>query len=185
MRVGVEVGGTFTDLVLIDGENLRVAKVPSTPSSPDIGALNAIAAAQVEYAAIADLVHGSTVATNAVLERKGAKVCFFTTKGARDLLLLQRHDKTAIYDLHYVKPKPVAARRDTFEVGERMAANGTIVQALVEKEARPIVQSALAAEAYDAVAICFLNGYLNPENEMKLAEIVPVSYTHLTLPTKA
>ena len=172
MRVGVEVGGTFTDLVLIDGENLRVAKVPSTPSSPDIGALNAIAAAQVEYAAIADLVHGSTVATNAVLERKGAKVCFFTTKGARDLLLLQRHDKTAIYDLHYVKPKPVAARRDTFEVGERMAANGTIVQALVEKEARPIVESALAAEAYDAVAICFLNGYLNPKNEMKLAEIV-------------
>ena len=161
MRVGVEVGGTFTDLVLIDGENLRVAKVPSTPSSPDIGALNAIAAAQVEYAAIADLVHGSTVATNAVLERKGANVCFFTTKGARDLLLLQRHDNTAIYDLHYVKPKPVAARRDTFEVGERMAANGTIVQALVEKEARPIVESALAAEAYDAVA---------------------VSYTHLTLP---
>ena len=172
MRVGVEVGGTFTDLVLIDGGKLRVAKVPSTPTSPDIGALNAIAAAQVEYAAIADLVHGSTVATNAVLERKGAKVCFFTTKGARDLLLLQRHDKTAIYDLHYVKPIPVVARRDTFEVGERMAANGTIVQALVEKEAKHIVQSVLAAEAYDAVAICFLNGYLNPVHEMKLAEIV-------------
>ena len=172
MRVGVEVGGTFTDLVLIDDGKLRVAKVPSTPSSPDIGALNAIVAAQVEYAAIADLVHGSTVATNAVLERKGAKVCFFTTKGARDLLLLQRHDKTAIYDLHYVKPIPVVARRDTFEVGERMAANGTIVQALVEKEAKHIVQSVLAAEAYDAVAICFLNGYLNPVHEMKLAEIV-------------
>ena len=172
MRVGVEVGGTFTDLVLIDDGKLRVAKVPSTPSSPDIGALNAIVAAQVEYAAIADLVHGSTVATNAVLERKGAKVCFFTTKGTRDLLLLQRHDKTAIYDLHYVKPIPVVARRDTFEVGERMAANGTIVQALVEKEAKHIVQSVLAAEAYDAVAICFLNGYLNPVHEMKLAEIV-------------
>ena len=172
MRVGVEVGGTFTDLVLIDDGKLRVAKVPSTPSSPDIGALNAIAAAQVEHVAIADLVHGSTVATNAVLERKGAKVCFFTTKGARDLLLLQRHDKTAIYDLHYVKPIPVVARRDTFEVGERMAANGTIVQALVEKEAKHIVQSVLAAEAYDAVAICFLNGYLNPVHEMKLAEIV-------------
>ena len=103
----------------------------------------------------------------------GSEMCIRdSTKGARDLLLLQRHDKTAIYDLHYVKPKPVAARRDTFEVGERMAADGTIVQALVEKEARPIVESALAAEAYDAVAICFLNGYLNPKNEMKLAEIV-------------
>jgi len=172
MRVGVEVGGTFTDLVRIEDGNLRVAKVPSTPGSPDKGALNAIAAAEIEHAAIADLVHGSTVATNAVLERKGAKVCFFTTKGARDLLLLQRHDKTAIYDLHYVKPAPVAARRDTFEIDERMAADGAVVRALDAADAARIVRDALAGRDYGAVAICLLNGYLNPEHEAKLAEIV-------------
>ena len=172
MRVGVEVGGTFTDLVLIDDGKLRVAKVPSTPASPDIGALNAIISANIEHAAIADLVHGSTVATNAVLERKGAKVCFFTTKGARDILLIQRHDKTAIYDLHYAKPAPVVARRDTFEIDERMAADGSVVQAMDGAAAATVVRAALEAETYDAVAICFLNGYLNPAHEVRLAEIV-------------
>ncbi|MEL0021521.1 MAG: hydantoinase/oxoprolinase family protein [Rickettsiales bacterium] len=172
MRVGVEVGGTFTDLVMIEDGKLRVAKVPSTPKSPDIGALDAIAAADIDIAAIADLVHGSTVATNAVLERKGAKVCFFVTKGTRDLMLLQRHDKTAIYDLHYRKPEPVAARRDTFEIDERMAADGDVVRALDTAAARRVVEAALAGVAYDAVAICFLNGYLNPAHEEALADIV-------------
>ncbi|MEC8204247.1 MAG: hydantoinase/oxoprolinase N-terminal domain-containing protein, partial [Pseudomonadota bacterium] len=172
MRVGVEVGGTFTDLVLINDGKLRVAKVPSTPGSPDVGALNAIAATRIKHAAIADLVHGSTVATNAVLERKGARVCFFTTKGARDILLLQRHDKTAIYDLHYAKPAPVAARRDTFEIDERMAADGSVVRAMNGEAATAVVRAALEAQAYDAVAICFLNGYLNPAHEEQLAEIV-------------
>ncbi len=156
MRVGVEVGGTFTDLVLIDDGKLRVAKVPSTPGSPDIGALNAIVSAHIEHAAIADLVHGSTVATNAVLERKGAKVCFFTTKGARDILLLQRHDKTAIYDLHYAKPAPVVARRDTFEIDERMAADGSVVRAMDGAAATTVVRAALQAGTNDAVALCFM-----------------------------
>ena len=89
MRVGEEVGGTFTDLVAIEDGKLRISKVPSTPGNPDIGALDAIGEAGIEYALISDLVHGSTVATNAVLERKGAKVCFFGTRGTRDLLLLQ------------------------------------------------------------------------------------------------
>ena len=172
MRVGVEVGGTFTDLVLVEDGRLRVAKVPSTPKSPDIGALDAIAAAEIDCAAIADLVHGSTVATNAVLERKGAKVCCFVTRGTRDLLSLQRHDKTAIYDLHNRKPAPVAARRDTFEIAERMAADGAVVEAMDAAAAEATVKAALVAGDYDAVAICFLNGYLNPAHEAALAGIV-------------
>lgn len=172
MRVGVEVGGTFTDLVLVEDGKLRVAKVPSTPRSPDIGALDAIAAVDTDYADIADLVHGSTVATNAVLERKGAKVCFLVTKGARDLLLLQRHDKTAIYDLHYKKPEPVAARRDTFEIDERMAADGSVVVALDRAVTTTVIRDALSRDRYDAVAICFLNGYLNTAHEQAAAEIV-------------
>lgn len=172
MRVGVEVGGTFTDLVLVEDGKLRIAKVPSTPANPDEGALNAITAANIPPAEITDLVHGSTVATNAVLERKGARVCFFVTRGTRDLLMLQRHDKTSIYDLHYRKPEPVAARRDTFEIEERMDAEGNVVRALDEGMVTNVVEEALAAGAYDAVAICFLNGYLNSSHEAKTAEIV-------------
>jgi N-methylhydantoinase A/oxoprolinase/acetone carboxylase beta subunit len=86
MRVGIEVGGTFTDIVAVDGGRVDVAKVPSTPHSPDIGAVDAIGAAGLEAAGIADLVHGSTVATNAILERKGARIAFVTTRGFRDIL---------------------------------------------------------------------------------------------------
>ena len=130
MRVGVEVGGTFTDLVVMENGKIRIAKVRSTPDSPDVGALNAISEADIDCARIKDLVHGSTVATNAVLERKGARVCLLVTKGTRDLLMLQRHDKTAIYDLHYRKPKSVVDRCDTFEITERIDAEGKIVCAL-------------------------------------------------------
>lgn len=172
MRVGVEVGGTFTDLVLIEDGKLRVAKVPSTPKNPDKGALNAIDAAGISPSSIEDLVHGSTVATNAVLERKGAKVCFFVTQGTRDVLLLQRHDKRSIYDLHYRKPEPVASRRDTFEIPERMDADGNVVRVLDELAVTGIVEAALGSGDFDAVAICFLNGYLNPSHEELVARIV-------------
>jgi N-methylhydantoinase A len=172
MRVGVEVGGTFTDLVLIENGKLRVAKVPSTPKNPDEGALNAIDAAGILPSSIDDLVHGSTVATNAVLERKGAKVCFFVTRGTRDVLMLQRHDKNSIYDLHYRKPEPVVSRRDTFEIAERMDANGNVVRVLDELAVTGIVEAALGSGDFDAVAICFLNGYLNPSHEKAVARIV-------------
>ena len=181
MRVGVEVGGTFTDLVAIEDGKLRIAKVPSTPGSPDVGALDAIGAASIEYALISDLVHGSTVATNAVLERKGAKVCFFVTRGTRDLLLLQRHDKASIYDLHYRKPEPVAARRDTFEVDERIDASGNVVRALDEGATTALVEEALAGGEYDAVAICFLNGYINPAHEEAVAGIVRRAVPNLSV----
>ena len=91
MRVGIEVGGTFTDLVMSDGKNIKTAKVPSTPASPDEGAMLAIKAAGLKLDKISELIHGSTVATNAVLERKGGRVCFFVTQGTKDLLLIQRH----------------------------------------------------------------------------------------------
>jgi N-methylhydantoinase A len=172
MRVGVEVGGTFTDLVLIEDGKLRVAKVPSTPKNPDEGALNVIETAGISPSSIEDLVHGSTVATNAVLERKGAKVCFFVTQGTRDVLMLQRHDKNSIYDLHYRKPEPVASRRDTFEISERMDADGNVVRVLDEAAVTGIVEAALRSGDFDAVAICFLNGYLNPSHEEAVARIV-------------
>ncbi len=172
MRVGIEVGGTFTDLVAIDQGRVTVAKVPSTPARPDEGALASLDAAGIELAAVEDLVHGSTVATNAILERKGARVAFFVTKGFRDLLLLQRHDRKRIYDLFYQKPKPVVGRADTFEIEERVAADGTVVTALDITAAERVVDAALAGSAYGAVAICFLNSYANPDHEQQLADLV-------------
>ena len=107
MRVGVEVGGTFTDLIALDGGDVRVTKVPSVPRSPEEGVFAALAAANIPLARITDLVHGSTVATNAVLERKGGLTAFVTTAGFRDLLLIQRQDRPKIYTLSYQKPAAV------------------------------------------------------------------------------
>ncbi len=172
MRVGIEVGGTFTDLVAIDRGRVTVAKVPSTPARPDEGALASLAAAGLRLDAIEDLVHGSTVATNAILERKGARVAFFVTAGFRDLLLLQRHDRKRIYDLFYRKPEPVVGRGDTFEIAERMDADGKVVTPLDLEAAGRVVGPALAGGAYDAAAICFLNAYANPDHEERVAGLI-------------
>ena len=172
MRVGIEVGGTFTDLVAVDGESVRTAKVPSTPTSPDEGAMQAIDAAGLDPGAIEELVHGSTVATNAVLERKGAAVCLFVTKGIRDVLLLQRHDKTAIYDLHYAKPEPIVPRRDVIEIDERIAADGTVIKSPDRAVVTGLVRRVLAEGSYEAAALCFLHAYANPDHERMVAGVI-------------
>ncbi len=172
MRVGVEVGGTFTDLVGVSGGKVVVTKVPSTPRSPDIGALDALRASGLDLKGIADLGHGSTVATNAVLERKGARVAFIATEGFRDLLFLQRHDRRNIYDLAYQKPQPPVRRRDCLEAPERMLADGTVEKPLDEAAVQARLLPALKAGGYRAVAICLLNAYANPAHELRLAALI-------------
>ena len=113
MRVGVEVGGTFTDLVAIgDDGRLQVTKVPSTPARPDEGALNAIDSAGLDLSQVEDLVHGSTVATNAILERKGARVLMVVTEGTRDILLIQRHNRRRIFQFETLEALSRIARDD-------------------------------------------------------------------------
>ena len=172
MRVGVEVGGTFTDLVAIDGAEVRVSKVPSVPRSPEEGVFAALAAAQIPLDRVTDLVHGSTVATNAVLERKGALTAFVTTAGFRDLLLIQRQDRPKVYQLVYQKPAPVVERRDVIEIEERMLANGTVATALDEAAAEQTLRKALGARPYRAVAVCLLNAYANPAHEGAVAALI-------------
>ncbi len=172
MRVGVEVGGTFTDLVAIDGGRVRVAKVPSVPAHPDEGAFAALGAGGLDLGAITDLVHGSTVGTNAVLERKGARVAFLTTAGFRDLLFLQRHDRRNIYDLAYRKPVPVVRRRDCFEVPERMLADGTAARPFDSSAFEADVVPRLASGGYQAIAVCLLNAYANPAHEEAVRDIL-------------
>jgi N-methylhydantoinase A len=172
MRAGIEVGGTFTDLVAVQDGAVRVVKVPSTPRSPDIGAFNALTAAAIAPADVRDLVHGSTVATNAILERRGARIAFVTTAGFRDLLFLQRHSRRNIYDLRYRKPEPPVRRRDCFEVTERLDAAGQVVIPLDEAEARRALIPALVDGGYDAVGICLLSSYASGAHEARLAELI-------------
>ncbi len=170
MRVGVEVGGTFTDLVAFRDGEIIVCKVPSTPGSPDVGVFAALKAAGLgDISPVKDFGHGSTVATNAILERKGARVAFVTTQGFRDVLLLQRHDRRSIYDLHYRKPEPLLERADCFEVAERILADGTVEVPLDAAVVARRLAGALKAGGYAAVAICFLNSYVNPAHELALA----------------
>ena len=171
-RVGVEVGGTFTDLVAFEDGGVRITKVPSTPSEPHRGAVSALDESGLALEATGDLVHGSTVATNAVLERKGARVAFLATEGFRDLLSLQRQSRRSIYDIHYRKPEPVVSRRDTFEIPERMGPHGDVVTPLDEATARHRIRRALEDAGYESIAICFLNSYANPAHERHVASMV-------------
>ncbi len=172
MRVGVEVGGTFTDLVAVEGGKVVVTKVPSTPRSPDIGAFEALTASGIDLSQIEDLGHGSTVATNAVLERKGALVAFIATAGFRDLLFMQRHDRRNIYDLFYAKPAPPVRRKDCFEVSERLRADGSVEATLDEAKVRGELIPALKTGGYRAIAVCLLNAYANPVHEQCLAALI-------------
>jgi N-methylhydantoinase A len=179
MRVGIEVGGTFTDLVAIGPQGIHVTKVPSVPRAPDEGAFNALVASGIPIASIEDLAHGSTVATNAVLERKGFPTAFVTTKGFRDILALQRHGRSRIYDLEYQKPAPVVTRSASFEVCERILADGAIETPLDVGDVLARLVPALADGSFEAVAICLLNSFVNPVHERSLRDLLIRSLPNL------
>lgn len=170
MKVGVEIGGTFTDLVRVDESGLSIAKVPSTPRQPEKGVFQALEAAGIPISTIAELAHGSTVATNAVLERKGARMALLVTEGFRDLLELRRQDRERLFDIFYRKPERLVPRKDVFEVPERVLADGTVERALDLDAVGADIENLLRGEGYEAVAICFLNSFANPVHERTLAE---------------
>jgi len=172
LRVGVEVGGTFTDLVSLDGDRIRIEKVPSTPQAPENGALNALESANVVLSKVDEIAHGSTVATNAVLERKGARTAFVTTRGFRDLLSLQRNDRSQIYDLHYRKPTALVERVDCTEIDERVLSSGQVLESLDEAAVIDVLVPWLRAGGYQALGVCLLNAYANPVHERRLAELL-------------
>ncbi|MBI4640531.1 MAG: hydantoinase/oxoprolinase family protein, partial [Candidatus Tectomicrobia bacterium] len=170
--LGVDVGGTFTDLVLLDEESgtIRAVKVLTTPGNQGVGLLQAIQASGGEAARIATLLHGTTVATNAIIERKGAACGLLTTKGFRDILELRRKDRPALYGLKE-SYEPLISREWRLEVDERVDAKGTLLKEVKEKE---IVSQAdqLLKGGVEALVISFLHSYLNPENEKKAKEIL-------------
>jgi N-methylhydantoinase A len=164
--VGVDVGGTFTDLVaLVDG-GLVAAKVPSVPGAQARGISAALAAAGLDAGAVGVLAHGTTVATNALLERRGARTALVTTEGFRDLLEIGRQDRASLYDLAAHKPPPLVTRELRFVVRERMGPEGVVVP-LDDASLRDAVE-AVAGAGVEAVAVCLLFSFLHPEHEQRV-----------------
>jgi N-methylhydantoinase A/oxoprolinase/acetone carboxylase beta subunit len=170
-RIGADVGGTFTDVILqrADG-SATVRKLLSTPPNYDAAVVEA-AAGLAAGTPVAAVVHGTTVATNAVLEHRGALTALVTTEGFRDVLELRRLRIPRMYEPFWRKPEPLVPRRLRFEVGERMAADGTVLRALDEGEAREVA-ALLRAAGVESIAICLLHSYLYPAHEERLGAIL-------------
>jgi N-methylhydantoinase A len=168
VQLGVDVGGTFTDLVaLVDGE-IRATKVPSTPADQASGVMRAIAASGVDAGAIARFAHGMTVATNALLERRGARIALVTTEGFRDVLEIGRQARPSLYDLTRDREPALVERALRFTVRERMGPGGVVTE-LDEDSVREAVERVREADV-EAVAVCLLFAFLHPEHERRVGE---------------
>ena len=189
LALGIDTGGTFTDLVALGADgSVRVAKAPSTPDAPLGALLSVLDKAAVPGAAIERIVHGTTVATNTVLQRRGAEVLYVTTAGFEDIPFIQRINRKSEYDLHWLKPRPLVQRRNCLAVAERIDAQGEV---LVPLEAAAMEQLAaqVAERSAEAIAICLLFSYLNPAHELELGAFlerrfpsIPVSLSHRVAP---
>jgi N-methylhydantoinase A len=195
-RLGVDVGGTFTDVLLVDEESGATwrAKTASTPSDQAVGVLNGIgqvcAAAGIELAEVGQVLHGTTVATNAILEGKGASVGLVTTKGFRQVLQIGRSYVPGGLAgwIIWPKPEPLAALENTVEVDERVASDGTVIRELDEEDVRAQLAK-LAGTGIEALAVSLINSFAEPKHERRIAEIavellpgVPVSLSSDVLP---
>ncbi len=171
--VGIDVGGTFTDLTAVDSRTGRVVvtKVPSRPRHEAAAVLSGLQALDIASRDVRRLVHGTTVGTNAVLERRGARVAVVTTAGFRDLIEIGRTKRNipALFVPTFVRPKPVVERRHRFEVTERLAADGSVLVPLDPASVERALEDALAGGA-EALAVCFLHSYLNPAHERAVAD---------------
>src|SRR5512144_1782570 len=168
VRVGIDVGGTFTDLVAVapDG-SLEIRKVLSTPDDPSDGLFRALDVLAADNAPIETLIHGTTIATNALLERRGARTVLVTTAGFEDLLWLRRQDRASLYDLSRDHPPPLVRRDDVVGVAERMGPDG-VVAALSDAEVARVT-AAVRERSPEAVAVTFLFAFRHADHERRIA----------------
>ena len=168
IRVGVDTGGTFTDLVRLDGAGIRVHKGRSTPENPARAILQGIAEL-MGGESVSEVIHGSTVATNAVLERKGARIALVTTKGFEDVLLIGRQTRSELYNFMVRGKRPMVDDGLTFGVSERLDHLGNVVAELQDADVERVVAELTAAKV-ECVAVCLLHSYANPVHERRVAE---------------
>jgi N-methylhydantoinase A len=167
-RLGVDVGGTFTDVVILSGGRLVTAKVPSTPSDQSEGVLAGVEAADFDASGLEAFAHGMTVATNALLERRGARLALVTTEGFRDVIEIGRQNRPSLYDLTRDRPPALVPRELRFTVRERMGPDGELAELDEDDLAR--VVDAVRDAGVEAVAVCLLFAFLHPEHEQRVGE---------------
>ncbi|MEM7747582.1 MAG: hydantoinase/oxoprolinase family protein [Pseudomonadota bacterium] len=177
LRIGADIGGTFTDLVLIsdDGKQFHFGKVLTTPRQPDnavvAGVGKVLTATEASRAKVTNVVHGTTLFTNALIERKGAKTALITTKGFRDAIEIGREHRYDIYDLYIRRPEPLAPRRLRFELDERVLADGSVRKPLDDDEVKQLAHQ-LRNAGVEAVAVSLIHSYANDTHERRVAEIL-------------
>ncbi len=184
MKLGIDIGGTFTDLVLFDDQtnDLKFTKSLTSYPDPTIGIFNGIKDLEKKFGMSLDnleaIVHGTTLITNAVIERKGSKTAFITTKGFEDVLELGRELRYDIYDLNLSMPKPLVPRNLRFGVSERIDNKGKVLTALDKSELREIANK-LTEEKIEAVGICLLNSFANTAHEEAIGEFLQSNFPDL------
>jgi len=173
MRISVDVGGTFTDVILLDEQTSRLSleKVETTPQNPASGVLQVLEKIGAKLPQVDYFVHGTTLGANALLTRTGARVAIVTTKGFRDVYELGRTDREPMYDLKYRKPGTLVPRYLVFEVEERMDFQGEVLTPFNREEASEVARQ-MREQRVEAVAVCFLHSYANPDHELAMNEVL-------------
>ena len=172
MLLGVDIGGTFTDFVTIDETgDVRIHKRLTTPKDPSQALLAGVLELHLPPGHATDVVHGSTIATNALLERKGARTALVTTRGFADVLQIGRQIRPSLYALHPRKPPPLIPAHWRFEVTERVSSDGSVITPLLLDELGPIVEQ-LLADKIESVAVCLLFSFLHPDHEQAIRDSI-------------
>jgi N-methylhydantoinase A len=183
-RLAVDIGGTFTDIVLLDGERRFVSKVLTTPRAPEAavidGTQSALAAAGLAFADIGLFVHGTTLATNAIIERKGSKTALIATDGFRDVIEIADESRFDQYDINIVKTPPLVPRALRFTVPERLDVHGAIRRPLDEEAVRQVAKR-IADKGIEAIAVALIHSYANPVHEQRIGAILAELYPAISV----
>lgn len=184
LRVGIDIGGTFTDIVLMGADGHLVTKKVSSTVDDYVRAItgglrDAFTESGLSPSAVAEVVHGTTVATNAILEHKGARTGLITTKGFRDILEIRRLRMPRLYDISWEKPDPLAERYLRLEVDERVDHRGRVVKPLDPEEARRVVRELLTRGA-ESIAVCLIHSYANPSHEREIGRVLREVAPHVS-----
>lgn len=186
LQIGIDTGGTFTDFVFFDGLKLTIHKVPSTPEDPSQAIIEGISDFVKDNTDNLEVVHGTTVATNALLERKGALIALVTTKGFEDVIQIGRQNRAELYNIFWQAPKPLVDSSLRFGVSERTTHEGRIIENINKFEVQKL-SAKIKRMNVEGIAICFLHSYANPNNEEKVEQYlkklkIPISTSSKILP---
>lgn len=186
LRVAVDVGGTFTDVAIFDddAQAMTVTKVPSTPHDPMLAVMDGVKRAEIDLSDVVLFSHGTTVATNALITRNFASAALVTTKGFRDVIEIRDGTKDDLWDAYKDVTGPYIKRRDRFEVTERTDYSGNVITNLDEAEARKLA-ALLRKRGTTTIAVCFINSFANPANELRMREILEEEIPGATVTTSA